>query len=218
MFVPAAVLALGLAACSDDQPEVESNTPRVEVDDDGERADRLLTLDQVTTALGDDRLEQADFDDVPVFENPDPRGPCGAEVPALEFCDDAVGRSFGTSDQVVFEIISTESDALGTYLDALIADQPDECPTYASRTNQGLMQTVSDVVLLDVAELGSRAVGWTSHIELQGQDLYGGVVAFALDGQVVFLQLQGIAPVDGDALAALGAAAAANLAAPVAGS
>jgi hypothetical protein len=43
-------------------------------------------------------------EDVAVFENPDPRGPCGGAVPQAPL-EGSVARSFSTPDTVVIELV-----------------------------------------------------------------------------------------------------------------
>jgi hypothetical protein len=197
-----------LAACSGSS-EVGSNTPQVTIDDNPEASleARLLTVAQVEQALGGSGLTQAEISDTPVFENPDPRGPCGGIVPQLPLGEGTVGRSFGASNITIVQFVSPLSELAAAYLKAIAADATPGCGPFESETNQGLMQKVSDIEIIDVTGVSSDAVAYAGRVDVGGQTFHIAAVALADDGASTFLQIGAQDPIDPRAVHALAATA-----------
>ncbi|MDO8363414.1 MAG: hypothetical protein Q7V88_11000 [Actinomycetota bacterium] len=69
----------GLASCDDEANVGGSKTPRITVDEAASDGSAFLLKEPVVrTIAGLSDVVAQDFGDVPIFENPDPRGPCGA--------------------------------------------------------------------------------------------------------------------------------------------
>jgi hypothetical protein len=209
-FTTAALIAttMVLAACSDSD-EARSNTPRVTVDEDAETnlVSRLLTVEQVEKALGGSGLSQADISETPVFENPDPRGPCGAVVPQFRLGEGTVGRSFGASNVTIVQFITPTSAVTSAYLDAIVGDALPGCSGFESETNQGLMQQVSEIEIVDVTSAPTGAVAYTSRVDIGGQTAYVAAVTVADREVTTYLQVFAQDRIDSRALQALTAAA-----------
>jgi hypothetical protein len=150
-----------------------------------------------------------DLDDLSIFENPDPRGPCGAPAPSLPA--PAAGRGFQAAQVLAFELLAVDTEEAAAYLDALQADARPGCPGYESETNVGGTQRVGDIAFVDVAGVGDAAIAWTLRIEAPGGQVFGGVGAVRRAGTVAFVQVQGTEPVTGETVAALVRAAGARL-------
>lgn len=164
--VAAAIAALVVTAvgCGSGGTPV-STTPVITVDNAGtELSAALLTESDVRAVPGLSTLAAIDFSKIPITENPDPRGPCGAVVPALKL-DNASGRLFSSERVTIFEFV-VEADAYQeAYFAALQADAVEGCPPHQSTTNVATTQTVSNVSFLPVEHLEAAAIGWTSSIE-----------------------------------------------------
>jgi hypothetical protein len=196
-----AVVTLG-SGCASGSAD-DSNTPRITLGgDDDELSGFLLTRSDVTAIDGLEQTTVTEFNEAPLFENPDPRGPCGGVVPAPDFTG-AVGRVFAGSSGTLFTLV-LESDAKQqSYLRALQADVREVCESHESTTNTGQTQTVSDVSILQSPVAGIEAIGWTSKIEVGEQTGYGGVWLIEADGRVAYIQFLGVAPLLESAMVAL---------------
>jgi hypothetical protein len=197
-----------LAACSDFD-EARSHTPRITVDEDAETnlVSRLLTVEQVEKALGGSGLSQADISETPIFENPDPRGPCGAVVPQFRLGEGTVGRSFGASNITIVQFITPTSTVTSAFLDAIVGDALPGCSAFESETNLGLMQQVSEIEIVDVTSAPTGAVAYTSRVDIGGQTAYVAAVAVADREVTTYLQVFAQDRIDSRALQALTAAA-----------
>lgn len=210
VLVAVSLLLVG-TACDSADDAGGSNTPRVTVDESGSDSSRfLLDVDVVRDIGGLEDVVAQEIKDLPVFENPDPRGPCGGVVPQLPI-DGAVGRAFTAPSTSAIQLVADESPVRREYLAALVADRRDGCDSYTSTTNRGDLQTVSDIRFLDAAELPDGAVAWISRIDVTGGTLYGGAAFALVDGHMVALQIQSMAPVQPATLQQLVERAAAQL-------
>jgi hypothetical protein len=191
----------------------ESDTPLITVDE-GRVDAALLSEAEVRSVEGFSAVVATEFSDVPMFENPDPRGPCGGVVPELPVGSDATGRSFLSDRAVVIQLVMPFDSNAEAFADAYLADIDDPCADFDSLTNTGATQHVSGVDLVDLVELpeGVTGVAWTGTIAIGDQSTE--VAAVALQGaeDLTFLQVLSVAPIDPEALHDLAALAAALLA------
>ena len=189
----AAAVLLGLVGCGGSEDGEggkagSSQTPRITVASEAsEDQDALLTEQDLHGITGFEGVVAAEVKDVPFYENPDPRGPCGATVPAIAF-DGAFGRTFRSDRVQLLQLVLPSSPRQKQQLAAYQADVRPDCPAYESRTNTGDTQHVSDISVLALDDLGVPAVGWASTIELGGQRVQGGVVLADVGDRFVFLQ------------------------------
>jgi hypothetical protein len=203
-----AVLAIGLISCTSaggvsgalatESTQIQSNTPRITVgEDQTERSAMLLTADDMRGIEGLEDVTAVEMTDYPVYENPDPRGPCGGIAPPLPL-DDPVGRGFSSSSLPisVFELITRRGADQDAYLDAMQADRRDECGPFESTTNVGQTQSVSEISFVDVQDLGVPAISVTERIEIAGQFAHVGVVLLLVDDGMIVIQMQSTAPID----------------------
>ena len=187
VVITAITAAALLAACTSD--ESQSSTPQISLDDGSSLVDRLLIPDDVALISGFDGVEAHDFEEFPVFENPDPRGPCGAlvSVPTL---DGAAGGALTGATIGLIQLVTPASPEYQAYITTLLADQGPPCDRYISETNTGEIQNVSEIVLYDADGEGVRGVAWTSLVEVDAKSIYLGVIAVETAELITFVQIQ----------------------------
>lgn len=139
---------------------------------------------------------------VPLFENPDLRGPCGGHVSGLSF-KGAVGRAFATTSRQLVQIDIPTTDGLQRYLSAAQADVRSPCLPYDSKTDTGSTQHVSDIHVVDLRTIGAPGLAWRSTITEAGRSISGGVIVIGAKGTFVFLQFVGRASLEDQSIAAL---------------
>ncbi len=184
--------AILLSACGSDAPR--SQTPQIVIDDGSPLADLLLTVDDVAPISGFDGVERRELDELSLFENPDPRGPCGTPVTPPSF-QPAAGRALSGATINLIQVIAPATPADRDYLEALIADQGPPCDGYTSTTNTGATQTVSDITVYAATGEGVLGVAWTNLVEVEGDFLYAGLVALEAADAITFVQVHGASPI-----------------------
>jgi hypothetical protein len=187
-------LALVCVACAGKRG-LPSTTPQVTVQEhlvDG--ADLLLAGDEVRAIPGFAGVSVKEIRDVPIFKNPDTRGPCGAVVREVRLAG-AVGRVFA-GEQTTFEFVSVAGPEDEAIVAELLADHPTPCGPYQSTTNQGLTQTVSEIAFVDLPQSSGPAVAWVSRIDVRGTTGYGAAAMIIAAGHVALIQTQSSTPPD----------------------
>jgi len=191
LFASIAVAAL-VTACGSDGPN--SQTPQLELDEESAMIASLLQPDDVSAIAGFDGVEAKDLRDVPVFENPDPRGPCGSPVPPPAFAD-GTGRALTGGSLGLIQLVTPATDAQTAYFEAILADDGPPCESYTSTTNTGATQNVSEITVYGVSGDGVRGVAWTNLVEVDGGSVYTGVVAAEAADAISFVQVQSASPI-----------------------
>ncbi len=189
----AAVVLLGVLGCglSDDGDEGKSNTPRRTTAPPKSRDRAVLLTDQDLHAVaGFEGVVAKEIENLPLFENPDPRGPCGGKVPPVPL-DQAFGRSFQSERLLALELVVPAGQKQKEQLAAYQADLRPGCGPYESKTNTGDSQRVSEITPLALDGLAIPAIGWFQEIEVQGQRFQAGVVLAEVGARFLFLQFQG---------------------------
>ena len=191
------VLAVALlAACGgsgdDDSSDGDSNTPHVTVDEEqSDASDVLLEPEDLDGLRGFAELEAQDINDLPLFENPDTRGPCGGAVPAAPL-EGAVGRAFVSDSQSVVELVVAATAETTAFVEAVVEDSHAAvCEPYDSQTNTGATQHVSNIRIIDVSGVDDLAAAWTSTITVEGQGGPGGAMTLGSDGWFALIQFYG---------------------------
>jgi hypothetical protein len=113
------LLALPGTPSSTAGPESDgrSNTPQITLGPTPEDAESLLpSEDDVRVVDGFSGAVAADIGDLELYENPDPRGPCGAPVDAQATPD--AGRDFTTEDATVLQFVYLDAQAAAARADA----------------------------------------------------------------------------------------------------
>ena len=187
------MVLLALAGCGggggDGDRAKASATPRITTGSAPAAKDEtvLLTEQDLHAIPGFEGAVAAEVDDVPFFENPDPRGPCGGAVPPVAF-DGAFGRTFRSDRVQLIELVTPSSARQKEQLAAYQGDARPHCPPYDSLTNTGDTQHVSDISMLALEDVGVPAIGWANTIEVRGQRVQGGVVLAEVGERFLFLQ------------------------------
>jgi hypothetical protein len=185
----AVLLGWTVGGCSNDDDSQDSDTPRVTVAaPDAADAELFLTETDLRD-IGFDRITAGELEDVPLFENPDPRGPCGGSVPPVPLTG-AIGRTFAQDDVVLVELVSEAGPDAEAYLAALRADTGRApCDGFQSQTNTGATQAVSDIAVVDLTTVGDGALAWTSSITVSGIKTTAGAVALLAGDHLAFIQV-----------------------------
>lgn len=179
----ALVVVLVLAACSDGSDPVESNTPRIH-STFKELEPGLITAAQVEQA-GLPPVRRVPDQDAPVFENPDPRGPCGAPIDQPDLSRGATVVFAGRGFVLTESIVELTEDRARTFMDAFLADATPGCGKFDSMTNQGVVQTVTPTVV-DLPAVGDQRAGINSAFTTEGQTAHGGAVLVRRGTRVAF--------------------------------
>lgn len=118
-------------------------TTRVTVGPLGSLEAALLTQTQLRQVPGLPTAEVAPLTDLGVFEDPDPRGPCGARVPKLALTDTAMititAQNIRGGAQLVVRLPSGDAKR---YLDARQANTSRGCAPYEFKSPDGVNQRV----------------------------------------------------------------------------
>lgn len=136
------LVALVASACGGGGGGTSAKTP-VTVAVFGPLDAALLTQTQLRQVPGFATTKVTPLQAPVLFEDPDPRAPCGAKVPKLSLRD-AVGIAM-TAESIrggAQLVIRLPSGAAKGYLDARQANTSKGCPEYETTTNQGAKQRV----------------------------------------------------------------------------
>ena len=154
----------------------------------------LLSEAEVRGIDGLLHLEAEELTELATYENPDPRGPCGAVVsqPPIR---DALGRGFTALTLSVIELVVLSTETSRAYLDAVLADGVDGCGEFTSTTNRGQTQTVSEITFVDASDLPESALAWMSRVDVADRAAFIGAGIFEANGYVVVIQMQSNFPI-----------------------
>ena len=151
-------LALTLGACGGGTTAPHSSMPRITVGSTGALGAGLLTSAQIGIIGGLTNPSVSSLSKSTFFEDPDPRGPCGARVPKLDLSH-AAGVAVTSGEASGAELIVRRTDARA-YATLLRNDARDGCADYSTTTHAGDTQTVRliRIVPLDVVADQSLAI------------------------------------------------------------
>jgi hypothetical protein len=138
------MLVLFVGACGGNSKAANgTKTPRITVASDGPLAPGLLSQSQLRQVPGLSTATVGPLDNTAPFEDPDPRGPCGAKVPRISLRDaTGVLIKADTLRGGAELVMRLPSGAAKKVLDARMADATERCPEYATVTHQGVAQRV----------------------------------------------------------------------------
>jgi hypothetical protein len=160
-------VALLLGACGGHKGANRSNTPRITVAGDGPLARGLLTQAQLRQVPGLAGATVTSLKETAVFEDPDPRGPCGARVPAVSLADAAGAAIKADTVRSGAEFVARQKPgAAKRYLDARIANAQAGCPEFETKTNQGVTQRVLLVRIVSLPEEPQQALAVVTAIKI----------------------------------------------------
>ena len=198
------VVIVSSGACSTSGgSSARSLTPRITSAKLGAKSSaNLMTEQDVRSVDAFAGARAQDLASVPVFENPDLRGPCGGHVSGLSF-KGGVGRAFATTSRQLVQIGIPTTDGLQHYLSAAQADVRSPCLPYDSQTNTGASQHVSDIHVVDLRKIGVPGLAWRSTITETGNSISGGAIVIGTKNTFVFLQFVGRASLGDQSIAAL---------------
>jgi hypothetical protein len=180
-------LALGVG-CSSGESEKTSSTPRIKSTAKALEPG-VLTLAQVRAALGAPEYRRTSSKGVNLYDNPDPRGPCGAKVTQPSFRHGAVASFRNRTSAVITMVIEPGVSAATQALDDLAADAKPGCPPFESTTNFGETQRVIPMMVpLPPLADGAIASGGIVTIGDNPRTVLAGI-AVRDGGRVVFTQL-----------------------------
>ena len=194
----AAVFALTLAllaGCSSTH-RLASDTPRITASSVAhqQNAQLLTTADLHSVPGMPSDVAAVSVNSVDLYEDPDPRGACGAKVAQL---DVSHGHNIGIQGGGIqgFESVVQLPIAQATaYLSALTADAKPGCPGYDSKTNTGELQHAELQQLVDVGALGDQRISAVLKITDQGQTAYGAAITVRVADRVLELVVFGDSP------------------------
>ena len=175
-FLVSAVLLI-VPACTVSVERSEPSTPQItQGADDPSLENSLLSLAEVLGARGaPDGLVERPVEDAALFENPDPRGPCGAEVSQPDNQEAAI-VAFVTPEpprfssfHAVWELPTGEAKG---YVDAYRADARPGCPTFESTIPDGTKQKVELLEIVEIPDLGDSAVAIVARITVPETSAY----------------------------------------------
>ena len=178
-----AVLVLG--ACGGHKGTNGSNTPQVTVGADGPLAPGLLTQTQLRQVPTLSSATVSSLQQTTYFEDPDPRGPCGAKVPTVTL-ENTVGIAV-KADAIrgAAELVSRlPAGEAKRYLDARMADAHEHCAEYQTTTHQGAAQRVLLVRIVRLHKEFEQALAVVMAIKI-GQSVRADTVIEVRQGDVL---------------------------------
>lgn len=202
-------VAASFAGCGVSESS-RSQTPRIEERAASELTSSLLTTADLRSVPGLPRdVEAVSLDVVGLYENPDPRGPCGAKIhtPAPSRSRGVGLRSqqdFGW--EFVFGLSLAEAKA---YVGSVIADTRAGCPEHRSTTNTGSVQRVRLERIVDVGAVGDEQVASTFALTNNGHTMRGAQITIRKANRVA--EVVFFTPFSDNVLRAVAARAAARL-------
>jgi hypothetical protein len=195
ILVPLLVVLVLAVGCSHGEP-AKSNTPRIR-STLKELEPGLITAAQVSEMLGLARVRRVPNKSAPIYENPDPRGPCGVPIkqPDLSLGATVVlaGRTFAVTDTIV-ELTEQRAQA---FMDEFLADATPGCGPFRSMTNTGVAQLVKPTII-DLPVVGDQRAAINSAVTTEGQTAYAGEVLVRRGTRVGFAILVTGSPIPDD--------------------
>jgi hypothetical protein len=186
-FVVAAMMALALPACSSDPPRSGSVEPGAIRITEGRTSaaltTALLTIQDFPRAglLG---LTEVDLEEGPLYENPDPRGPCGAtSASRLKFQDAAIAFFQSPSGvSVLHALWNLPPGQAAAVLAEARADMRPGCPPFESDTPFGGPQVNEFLGAIDLPSIGEDRLALSHRIEgPAGGTVYGTVALIRIE-------------------------------------
>lgn len=132
-----------LGACTDDS--AGPTTSPVTVDESSELSSFVLVEQSVASIAGFENVVAQPLNDVDVFENPDPRGPCGGESPAPPL-EGTAGAVFAAPGLSIVQVVAEGAD-VDAFFEAQLGDIVDPCGPYESTTDAETVQEVDQIVV-----------------------------------------------------------------------
>jgi len=188
-----------VASCSSSHSG-ESLTPRItDPNSSGSPLnDMLLTTADLRSISGlPADMQAVSVNDLSLFADPDPRGPCGAKVQQPDLGGGAGTGIQSPSLQGAEFVVPLEESVARAYLSALIADTRAGCASHTSLTNNGTQQSVELLHVVGLPDLADQQTATVLGITNQGQRFEGAEVVLRKGGTIAFVVVFGVtAPSD----------------------
>ncbi|HVT78633.1 MAG TPA: hypothetical protein VHD87_16455 [Acidimicrobiales bacterium] len=179
------LVAALVGGCGGGSSGKKSNTAAINAGDTGPLAPALLTQSQLRQVPGLSTAVVTSLKQTTFFADPDPRGPCGAKVPALSV-KDAVGVAIKADGvrgaaQIVARLPEGTAKKI---LDARMADSTAGCPEFETVTHQGVHQRVLLVRIVRLHKEFEQALAVVNAIKI-GKSVRAATQIDVRDGDVV---------------------------------
>ena len=160
-------LLLPLASCSNGGTNAQAPTTTVPVP--AEVSSALLTASKLRRVPGFSTAKVANVASLEVFDDPDPRGPCGTPVPRLDLSD-AAGAGWATSTirtgaQIVLRRPAKE---LQSYVAARIRDARGGCPVFTVKNRAGEPQEMRFAEAIGVTRDADQSLAVVTAVRVEG--------------------------------------------------
>lgn len=193
----AVVLPLGVSCSAKEPPRAtESLTPRVtEGTAPADLKTKLLQPEDLQGIRGlPSDLRVVPVESANLFENPDPRGPCGAKVDQPDLSGGA-SLAFQARTATGFQMVGeVPEDQARAFLDATAADSRPGCPPWQSRTDTGANQTGEFLGTVDLGLPADVATAANIHVTSAGSEAYGTEIIVRSGGTLSVVVLLAGAP------------------------
>ena len=166
-------LCLILVSCAQTE-DTPPPTPQVTADDsDGDLRAILPSTEDVNAAYGDPGLfEAVPVDDASLYDNPDPRGPCGAKIAQPPLQDGAVATFQSISSvRMLFYAVAWDlpPGEAASFVRKHLKDMDPGCPAFTSQTPFNAKQRVSLLGEIEIPKIGDLRLATSSRIQVNGQ-------------------------------------------------
>jgi hypothetical protein len=164
----------------------------------------LIRQTQLDGIPGLEGLTKRRLEDASVFENPDPRGPCGAVVPSLDLTGAAIA-AFATESgsRILFAaVVPMGEQNARAYMDAMLADAHPGCASWQSKTNTGQTQKVTPTIV-SLPPIADQQTGMSGHVTVGAASGTIAAVSFRLGSRLVLAQYLGADPLEPETLGGL---------------
>ena len=159
-------LLLALGACGGSKAPPPS-APQVTLSSDGPLTPAIVGASLLRRVPGFSEAVLQPLADVTLFEDKDPRGPCGAKVPGLKLTD-ALGSSWTAQTirggaQIVVRRPAGEARR---YLTSRLNDISPKCAPYTAKSAQGVTQTVKYEAAVRIARDADQSLATVSAVRI----------------------------------------------------
>ncbi|HVV35642.1 MAG TPA: hypothetical protein VHC63_03500 [Acidimicrobiales bacterium] len=178
------LVAVLVGACGGGNGAKKSNAAAITAGETGPLAPALLTQTQLRQVPGLSTAVVTSLTQTTYFADPDPRGPCGAKVPALSV-KDAAGVAIKADALQAAQIVTRLPEGTAKkILDARMADSTAGCPEFETVTHQGVHQRVLLVRIVRLHKEFEQALAVVNAIKI-GKSVRAATQIDVRDGNVV---------------------------------
>jgi hypothetical protein len=156
-------LAAGPAVAKSTTPPVRSTADELKPG--------LMKASEVATISGLPKVRRYPLDREPLYEDPDPRGPCGAVTHPPPISEGATNVFVGSGVAVTNTVLRPGLEQARAFMAENLADARPGCAPYQSTTNEGRVQTVTSLVVA-LPALSDERLGTMATIQIASQTSY----------------------------------------------